>query len=512
MTSGSDYNEASDAALKRDRHTCQLCGIVGYPKTERGLAAVSVEPDDHRIENLVTVCHECLKKGDRQLEQEVREAFERRRRRTPNVPEESQLDQEDSESASRYSVINRLRSTGRYLTTPLQSIFNSGSDSVRDEMYRQVDKVGQKDNHCCQVCGKITRPRGRLGYVMWPFQEIGDEDPEVDDLVSVCFDCLDWQEEDVIEHETHRAGRLKNAQRGPSILYAKSIFREFKEKTRLFAHSGQLVVLRRTLTTAVGLIGLLVSGALLAGLLGALFVSPQSGISWAQTALDTYRTAGTALLTSPWTALGALGIGYMVHVYEQERAYERELFRDERRRGETSSVGHARPRWQFVAEFSAVGLFGAVDWMLVRHGVFPDGMLFGALVFWSVGSAGVAFYLRKALREDRDIHGQPVNPAPWVFASRYALFVALAGAAAFYLTTTSLFPPAILESTLIAAPLVGALYVGRRLAEQRTVWGARTMYSIRSVIDRVWSLDDDWPPTEQNQKRANPDDADAKNG
>ncbi|ESP86819.1 hypothetical protein K933_17087 [Candidatus Halobonum tyrrellensis G22] len=139
-------------------------------------------------------------------------------------------------------------------------------------------------------------------------------------------------------------------------------------------------------------------------------------------------------------------------------------------------------------------------------------MLFGALVFWSVGSAGVAFYLRKVLREDRDIHGQPVNPAPWVFAARYALFVALAGAVASYLTTVSLLPPAIFESALIAVPLVGVLYVGRRLAEQRTVWGARTMYSIRSVIDRVWSLDDDWPPTEQNQKTANPDDTEPHNG
>ncbi|WP_200862276.1 hypothetical protein [Candidatus Halobonum tyrrellensis] len=79
-------------------------------------------------------------------------------------------------------------------------------------------------------------------------------------------------------------------------------------------------------------------------------------------------------------------------------------------------------------------------------------------------------------------------------------------------TTVSLLSPIIFESALIGAPPVGALYVGRRLAEQRTVWGARTMYSIRSVIDRVWSLDDDWPPIEQNQKTANTDDTGPHNG
>ena len=506
MTSKDSYEDASEKALKRDRYTCQLCGTVGYPKTEHGLATVPVESSQHQLENLVTVCHECLKKDDIQLNHEVREAYKRRQRRTPNDSGELQL-----KSDSQLSPIGRLRAAARGLRNRVSPTFTSES-SDGTEADGLIKKVRQKNNFSCQVCGAVLRPRGRVNHTVRNLRGDLSEEEEVDNNVSVCFDCLDWKDEDIVAHETNRAGRLKNTQRGFSLLYAKSLSREFREKTRVFTHSGRLVVLRRAITAAVGLIGLLVAGVLLAGLLGALFVSPQSGISWAQATVDTYRTAGTALLASPWIAFGSLGIGYVVHVYEQERAYERELFRDERRHGETPSVGHGRPRWQFVAGLAAVGLFGAVDWILVRHNVFPDGMLFGALVFWGVGSAGVAFYLRKALREDRDIHGQPVNPAPWVFAARYALFVASIGAATSYLTTSSLLQSTILELALIAAPLVGALYVGRRLAEQRTVWGARTMYSIRSAIDRVWSLDDDWPPTEQSQKRANTDDTEPHNG
>ncbi|QLG29827.1 hypothetical protein HUG10_19640 (plasmid) [Halorarum halophilum] len=347
---------------------------------------------------------------------------------------------------------------------------------------------------------------------MGSVQPEGEIDGPIDENITICWDCVEWEDNNVADQKTKRAIELKTASKEPSLKYTKACLREFSEKLRVFAHTGRAVILRRALVATIGLTVLLAMGVAAAGAIGALFVSPETGLHWAGSTVTQYQAIGSVLFDRPWLAFVGIAVGYVVHVYEQERAYERELFRDKRRRGETPSVGHGRPRWQFVAGLAAVGLFGAVDWILIRHNVFPEGMLFGALIFWSVGSAGVAFYLRKALRKDRDIHGQPVNPAPWVFGSWYALFVALAGATTSYLTSGSLLPPTVFESTLIATPAVGALYVGRRLAEQRSVWGARTMYSIRSVIDRVWSLDDDWPPTEQNQKHANPDDTDPHNG
>ena len=509
MTNDHDYSEASDAALKRDRYTCQLCGTVGYPKTEHGLAAVPVDPDDHQVENLVTVCHECLKKDDRQLREETLAAKARRQRRAGR--EDTPPASRDGGETTSSSIRTRLRTAIQGARSGLWSLAPSRQTTEVEQSDQLIHRVARRDNYNCQVCRSVVVPRGRVGYIMDSADPEGESDDPVDENITVCWDCVEWKDGDVLDREIDEAIELKTASKEPSLKYAKACLYEFSEKLRVFAHTGRAVVLRRAVVATVGLALLLTLGVTVAGIIGALFVSPDTGIQWVQSTLAQYQTMESVLFARPWIALVGIAVGYLVHVYEQERAYEREVFRDERRREGTLLESHGRPRWQFVTGFAAAGLFGAVDWILVRHDVFSDGMLFGALVFWSVGSAGVAFYLRKALREDRDIHGQPVNPAPWVFASRYALFVALAGAVASSLTTISLLPSTVLELALIAAPLVGALYVGRRLAEQRTVWGARTMYSIRSVIDRVWSLDDDWPPTEQNQNHANPDDTEPNN-
>jgi hypothetical protein len=226
-----------------------------------------------------------------------------------------------------------------------------------------------------------------------------------------------------------------------------------------------------------------------------------------QATIALYRTLSTLLVTNSWLSFTVLGVGYLVHVFEQERAYERELFRDQRRRGDTPEINYARPRWQFVAGFAMVGLFGALDWIFVRHDTFPSGMLFGALVLWLVGSAGTAYYLRYALREDRDVDGQPVNPTPWVFAARYALFVALVGGAATLLDTGTILPSITLDLAAITAPLVGLLYVLRRYAERRTLWGARLMQHVRTTLDRVWPWNDQWPPEPQHRQQTTPTDS-----
>jgi len=69
-----NYEDTRDEALERDEYTCQLCGEPGYPKAERGLAAYPVDPEDYHLENLVTVCHDCLQMDDQQLRQEAERA------------------------------------------------------------------------------------------------------------------------------------------------------------------------------------------------------------------------------------------------------------------------------------------------------------------------------------------------------------------------------------------------------------------------------------------------------
>ncbi len=55
-----DYEQNRERAFERDDHTCQLCGQEGYPKTERGLVAYPVCAGDFHLDNLVTICNDCI--------------------------------------------------------------------------------------------------------------------------------------------------------------------------------------------------------------------------------------------------------------------------------------------------------------------------------------------------------------------------------------------------------------------------------------------------------------------
>lgn len=55
-----DYAENQGQAFDRDDHTCQLCGNEGIPKAERGLIAYPVCAGDYHLDNLVTICDDCL--------------------------------------------------------------------------------------------------------------------------------------------------------------------------------------------------------------------------------------------------------------------------------------------------------------------------------------------------------------------------------------------------------------------------------------------------------------------
>jgi 5-methylcytosine-specific restriction endonuclease McrA len=55
-----NYEQNRERAFERDDHTCQLCGQEGYPKAERGLIAYPVRAGDYHLDNLVTVCNDCI--------------------------------------------------------------------------------------------------------------------------------------------------------------------------------------------------------------------------------------------------------------------------------------------------------------------------------------------------------------------------------------------------------------------------------------------------------------------
>lgn len=55
-----DYGQNQGRAFERDDHTCQLCGNEGIPKAERGLIAYPVRAEDYHLDNLVTICDDCL--------------------------------------------------------------------------------------------------------------------------------------------------------------------------------------------------------------------------------------------------------------------------------------------------------------------------------------------------------------------------------------------------------------------------------------------------------------------
>jgi hypothetical protein len=316
----------------------------------------------------------------------------------------------------------------------------------------------------------------------------------------VCWDCFEWKDEREIERKARKSLQAKTASRELSLRYVTAVVRNLTEKTRLFVHTGRLVVLRRLVVATVALACLLALGVLFAGMVGALFVSPEAGIEWGTATLSLYQGSWAALRANPEAALSVLAVGYLAHVVERERAYRRERFRNRRRRGETPTVSYARPRWQFVTGFAVVGLVGAVDWLLVSNGVFPAGMLFGAVVLWLVGSAGVAYYLRYALREDRDVDGQPVAPAPWVFATRSALFVGLIGIVTTVSTTDLSLSPLLVELAVLTTPVVGLGYVARRYIERRTQWGARLLQSFRAALDRIRPWDEQWPPAAERHR------------
>jgi 5-methylcytosine-specific restriction endonuclease McrA len=93
-----DYGENRERAFERDDHTCQLCGQEGYPKTERGLVAYPVRAGDFHLDNLVTVCNDCIT-DTLDSDEEEQKAADRLRIRAAKAKEWVNADGPDAEQA-----------------------------------------------------------------------------------------------------------------------------------------------------------------------------------------------------------------------------------------------------------------------------------------------------------------------------------------------------------------------------------------------------------------------------
>jgi 5-methylcytosine-specific restriction endonuclease McrA len=93
-----DYAQNRERAFERDAHTCQLCGQEGYPKTERGLVAYPVRAGDFHLDNLVTVCNDCIT-DTLDSDEEEQKAADRLRIRAAKAKEWVNADGPDAEQA-----------------------------------------------------------------------------------------------------------------------------------------------------------------------------------------------------------------------------------------------------------------------------------------------------------------------------------------------------------------------------------------------------------------------------
>jgi hypothetical protein len=91
-----DYEKNRECAFDRDDYTCQLCGHEGYPKTERGLVAYPVQAENYHLDNLVTICNECIT-DTLDSDEDDRTAADRLRCRAARAKEWLNSDEADAE-------------------------------------------------------------------------------------------------------------------------------------------------------------------------------------------------------------------------------------------------------------------------------------------------------------------------------------------------------------------------------------------------------------------------------
>jgi 5-methylcytosine-specific restriction endonuclease McrA/biotin operon repressor len=359
----------------------------------------------------------------------------------------------------------------------------------------QFDVVRSRDNHTCQICGTIWCEEDNVFTFEMP---ISGEERTLNNMVTVCERCFFEKSNNKLNEEARKLKKWNHIEREFSVPYTKLLLRDLKQKIRAFAHTGRFLLFRRGLVFFIGCFFATFLLNLLTGVIGGLFYSPQAGIEWFLSAwVVAYETAQT-IAGTPWLIILSAGIGYITHVIERERYHFNTRIPYTKFEGEDMETSHSkyglsRPTWQYLVIFSAVALLGGLDWVLISTGVIDN--LFGAGVFWVVGTVGSAYLVRPTLHQDITEYGLRLRAGPWIGVIRYGAFFGgiglltasgMSGLLAdmpvdFQLLlgyTGTLLPPSGDYVAVLLPGVTGLAYVGRRYLELHSRQVSQVMHGL----------------------------------
>ena len=371
----------------------------------------------------------------------------------------------------------------------------SGNVHLEDPDENLFDLARSRDHHTCQICGVITCDEEHIRS--WPLPVDGTE-RTLNNHVVVCDKCYFSNTPDEVDQKIRELSKWNHVERGFSVAYAKVIFRDLKQKTRVFAHTGRFLILRRCLVFLAGCLLTIFSLGFLAGIGGGLLVSPSTSIEWFLSMFNlAYKTVQT-IAEMPLLIVLGVGIGYIAHVVEREWYHFTVRlpyadFHNEDVEVSPSKYGLSRPTWQYFGMCSAIALLGGLDWVLISVGVLDN--LFGAGVFWIFGTVGSAYLVRPALHEDITEYGLRLRAGPWIAVIRYGAFLGGIG----FLTASgmsglladmpadfqllfgyagTLLPPVGDAVAVLLPGTVGLAYVGRRHLELQSRQVSQVMHGL----------------------------------
>lgn len=329
------------------------------------------------------------------------------------------------------------------------------SDRITDEEFFELYGVPRQDSYTCVACGDTAFLESS------PVAVFGLLDGET---VVICEECNkeeDWKQ----RARDRRHGKARDRTR---FLTVETLFRtpirtlaswlsihEFnrQQQTKLLIEHWLFV--RRLAAVLAGFTLVLVGIILLAGITGSIFVSTTTGKVWIEGAIQLYQTGAAFLVAQPRLILAVLGIAYFAHLYDYHQSI----------RPQVADLGYTRPRWHYLAVFAATGFIGGLGWSLIDAGLLIPSVLPGAAIVWSVGVAGLIYFLHYTLLEDRWSYGLRIRSAFWKFPVQFAAGLKI------YDGVIGL-PGSAVVSSLVAIipPVVGLLYVGRRYFAFTETW------------------------------------------
>ncbi|ELZ68781.1 hypothetical protein C457_10986 [Haloferax prahovense DSM 18310] len=312
------------------------------------------------------------------------------------------------------------------------------------ESFQQA--LGRESSHC-EACGRVVDGNdiGDFNILLLDGNVF-----TVENHVVLCRDCEerdDWKEA-VRKKRAAEQPQPPTSLRGKARNLPNTIHDYLTDPTARFLFARRLGVL------ALLLVGILLLLPPIAAVVGTLFVSPDTGMQWFDqsiTAITAVRY--TSISTLAWAFTGLFGIVYFTHIAERER------------NDPTGWAGEWNPpKWYALAVYTAIGLYGAVMLILVAVGDAPAGRQFGAGILWFVGSLGIAYQIKDALRLDLVRMVWEPRRELWEFPTRYGFVLAL--------TAVAVGPPASLPmftTPLLTAltPTVSTAYIIARLPHDR---------------------------------------------